>query len=124
MCLASEAETLVFLTRFKRTMVGDRLHVVNREKNNDTLRRFGYTLKTQEDIIFGLKPENYVKGPEQDRDMPGEFWFFGKKSKGQLLYIKLKLMEDGPITRSKCVSFHVAESPLSFPHKKSGAENE
>jgi len=61
--------------------------------------------------------ENYYDGPKQDRDRPGKVWEFGKKIDGNEIYIKLKIAEVNNEKLAKCISFHKANSPLSFPLK-------
>ena len=59
----------------------------------------------------------YCKGPEADRDRPGELWFFGKVIQDKGIYIKLKIADADGIKIAKCISFHIAEYPMSFPYK-------
>ena len=116
---ATTAEALAFLKSAKRALVEQGgLWIVDRGKNNTTCVELGLTRKNQEDIVFGLSVEDYHAGPEPDRGKPGQVWVFGPVHEGGQLYIKLKLMVDGPITRLKCLSFHLAEHALALPYRK------
>jgi len=107
-----------FLRYMKRAALENGFTVVPRLENNATLARLGLTKKNQLDIILGLMPEDYCQGPLPDRNESGELWVFGHEDEEGCLYIKLKVMEDGPIRKVKCVSFHVAESKMSFPYRE------
>jgi hypothetical protein len=114
------ADVRNFLRSFKRAVVDGQFWVVNRSKNNATLSQLGLRRRDQEDIILDLTPADYYKGPEPDRDKPGDLWFFGPDFNGRRLYIKLKLVKDGPIIKAKCLSFHLAEHTLTFPFADEG----
>lgn len=116
---AKKEEVGVFLRSAKRALAEDEgLWIADRAKNNAACIELGLTRKNQEDIVLGLSVEDYHKGPEPDRDKPGQVWMFGPFHEGWQLYIKLKLVVDGPITHLKCISFHLAERPLALPHRK------
>lgn len=116
MGLSSKEAVLAFLEVLKRAVAEFGLFVVPRSENNNTLKQLGLTKRNQEDIIFSLTPADYVKGPEEDRDKPGEIWVFGKRVGKCLLYFKFKIMNATALPRAKCISFHIAEEPMKFPH--------
>jgi hypothetical protein len=60
-------------------------------------------------------PCKVSKGPEPDKDKPGDIWIFGKEIEGKEVYIKLKIAIVGEVRIAKCISFHIANFPLSFP---------
>ena len=67
-------------------------------------------------IIESLKSEDYVEGPIIDQlNKLGEMWVFGKDIKGKEVYIKIML--GGVNCQTICISFHIAEHPLSYPFK-------
>ena len=76
--------------------------------------------RKRDDAILALTPHDYCTGPEPDEDPQrgGSIWVFGAEVHGQQVYIKLKLVEDGPLRHAICVSFHRAEWPLHFPFRK------
>ena len=45
----------------------------------------------------------------------GEMWVFGKDVKGQEVYIKITL--GLPNSSTICISFHIAEHPMTYPLK-------
>ena len=77
--------------------------------------RLGFTKKNCRDEILSLSVENYYDGPKPDVNRQGVVWEFGKKIDGDEIYIKLKIAEVGTEKLAKCISFHKANSPLSFP---------
>lgn len=116
MGLSSREAVRAFLEVLKRAVSEFGLPVVSRTENNRTLAQLGLTKKNQEDIVFGLTPADYVKGPEPDRDQPGEIWVFGKRVEKCLLYLKFKIMNAATLPRAKCISFHIADEPMKFPY--------
>ena len=60
---------------------------------------------------------DYCKGPQPDKDRPGDIWVFGKEIAGSEVYIKLKIAQAGTHKIAKCISFHAAEYPLGCPYK-------
>ena len=81
---------------------------INRAKNLNTLSRLGILWSDALDVIYNLSYNDYVKGPEEDRDRPGtdKFWIFKNIRFGELLYIKIKILYQ--IDKSLLiVSFHI-----------------
>ena len=105
-----------FLIEFKESIKDRGLHIIPRAKNNQTIRELGLTMSNIREIIFGLGVKDYSKGPELDRDKPGEVWVFGKQVDGKEIYIKLKLAIIEGVRTSKCISFHIADRPLRYKH--------
>ncbi len=71
--------------------------------------------------IMTLTAFDYSAGPEPDRDEDGkEVWIFGCVDDGVEVYIKLRLDPSTPFSRPVVRSFHPAERPLAYPHKKGG----
>ena len=91
--------------------------VRHRPQNRTTLDQLGMDTRECLDQILSLTAEDYCKGPEDDRDRPGKFWFFGKKIEGHEIYIKLKLVEIGEKKKALCISFHIAEYAMRYPYK-------
>lgn len=82
----------------------------NRRKNLDTLAELGIKWSDAIDVISGLTFNDYIKGPEEDRDYPSSdmFWMFKKKAFGEVIYIKIKIkyLDDNGLA---IVSFHIDE---------------
>lgn len=98
---------------------GRGLDILPRPKNNETVKKLGLTKKNIEDIILALTEDNYYKGPKQDDRNPNQqIWEFGKEIDGIEVYIKLSIATVNKIQIAKCISFHEAEYPLSYPVKQ------
>ena len=105
-----------FLTEFKNIVVNGRgLDVMPRGKNNLALIELGITERNRKDEILSLFINDYCEGPEKDSDKPGYIWVFGKTVNGREAYIKLKIAQVDKEKIAKCISFHPAEFPLSYP---------
>lgn len=108
-----------FLIDFKRIMTnGAGLNIIPRSKNYKTFLELGLNLENIREIILALSLVDYVKGPERDKDKPGEIWVFGKQVMQVEVYIKLKIALIGKEKIAKCISFHVAEFPIHYPNKR------
>ncbi len=103
-----------FLKQFKQIAEANGIYVVPRRKNNQDLITLGITERIREAIILSLTPDNFCKGPEADRDQPGNLWFFGKTENGDKIYIKLKIAGIKGTYIAKCLSFHRAEHKLVY----------
>lgn len=107
-----------FLLDFKDTVTaGSGVYLIPRYANRQTLIHLGLTKRNLEEILLGLTVLDYCKGPDADRDQPGELWVFGKNVKGEAIYIKLKVADVKGNKIAKCISFHIAEYELKFPYK-------
>jgi len=114
-----EFRVALFLKEFKEIVTTGRgLDIVDRRENIKSLLELGLTKKHCVEEILSLSVENYYGGPKQDTDRPGTIWKFGKKIDGDKIYIKLKIAAVGTEKIAKCISFHKAKSPLSFPLEK------
>lgn len=114
--IASESQVSSFLKELKMIATsGSGLYIVPRPETNVTIINLGLTKKTVEIEILSLSTINYSSGPTKDRDRPGELWIFGKEINGYEIYIKLKIFEINGMKIAKCISFHEAEFPLSYP---------
>ena len=99
---ASETKIRKFLQDFKKALShGDWEIVQRRVKYAQVTEMTPESIKI---ILMKLTPDDYVKGPELDRDRPDEYlWFFYKNGETEkCLYIKLKLMNG----HAKVISFH------------------
>jgi hypothetical protein len=108
MLFLAEAKNLIFEMKFA---------LVPRSKNLKALFALGWTSAVLADFLNTLTPRNYVQGPEQDIDKPGEdVWIFGAKIERAEYYFKLKInrLEEGDAIA--CLSFHKAERPLRYPY--------
>ncbi len=90
---------------------------VPRQKNLEGLKTLGITIKIARGLLQSLSIENYVSGPELDRDKGTvDIWVFGLPLDKTEVYIKIKMFDVKGRARCKCLSFHPAEKRLSYPH--------
>ena len=88
----------------------------DRGKNQKALEELEIVPSFRKVIIENLKVEEYVEGPIIDTlNHLGEMWVFGKDVKGREVYIKIMISNVGGQTI--CISFHLAESKLTYPLK-------
>ena len=98
----------------------ERFVFVNRHKNLETLAALGITRGDAESLVLGLQPDDYVSGPDPDRNDPGrEMWVFGLRVAGSEVYVKLQVIPDPP-PACVCVSFHEPERPMRYPLREAG----
>lgn len=104
----SKAETRDFLRTFKRALTQGNWEIVQRRADYAHNTQMGATAIKQ--ILLTLTPRDWIAGPEEDRDRPGELlWKFHKDdAEVPNLYIKLKLTSSG---RAKVISFHQSLYP-------------
>ena len=114
-----EIQISVFLQELKKIITQGRgLDIVDRRENLNALLQMGLTKKNCKNIILSLSVSNYCAGPKPDKDRGGVIWEFGEKINNKEVYIKLKIAEVGSEKIAKCISFHLAKNPLSYPLKK------
>jgi len=116
---AKRGQIVNFLKEFKKIATEGRgIDFISRRKNLDSLVKLGLTKRNCKEEILSLSVAEYCGGPEPDKDRPGEIWEFGKLIGNREVYIKLKIAQVGKEKIAKCLSFHVAEYPLSFPFRE------
>ena len=106
--MAQPAQISLFLNTLKGAIEKGRFVTIGRSKNNAFMSKHGMTPKEREEIIYGLQVEDYISGPEEDHDYPGEndIWKFKKGYLGLEIYIKIKLVQTGDGFFAKGISFH------------------
>ena len=112
-----QLKSALFLKEFKQLVQEGGLYVVNRFDHQKSMADLGLTSENCKVEILGLSVTDYCKGPEPDKDRPGDIWVFGKKIAGREVYIKLKIAQVGIHKIAKCISFHAAQQPLCYPFK-------
>ncbi len=89
---------------------------VPRQKNIEGLKNLEITIKIARELLQSISIENYVSGPEIDRDKgTRDIWVFGLTIGRIEVYIKIKMFQVQGTAKCKCLSFHPAEQPLSYP---------
>ena len=64
----------------------------DRRKNNQALLDLEISAKEREKILDGLTAMDYYRGPKPDMvNVGGEYWEFGKKVKGNEVYMKISM---------------------------------
>ena len=108
----------LFLCRFHEKMkVFGILFRDDRDKNQKTLEALEITPVFRRVVIENLTPQDYVEGPLIDTlYQRGEMWVFGKDIKGRDVYIKITMGMAN--SQTICISFHLAEHPLTYPFKE------
>ena len=113
-----EIQVQIFLKEFKKIVAQGRgLDIVDRKENLDSLIQLGLTKKNCKNEILNLSVSDYYDGPKPDKDRQGKVWEFGKTIGGHEVYIKLKIAETESEKIAKCISFHVAQHPITKPLK-------
>ena len=84
------------LKLIKASMKFGTYDMVPTEKNRVSKRKYGLSQFDIEDYISSLEVEDLYKGPEPDRDYPGEELFIFKKEilPNVIFYTKLKYKND------------------------------
>ncbi|MEZ5070703.1 MAG: toxin [Bacteroidales bacterium] len=82
-----------------------------------TLLELEITPKRRKEIVHSLEVEDYSQGPLEDRmHQVLPLWVFGKKINAREIYIKVSLGLEN--SSAVCMSFHVAEHPMTYPYKR------
>ncbi|UZX31585.1 hypothetical protein [Lactobacillus helsingborgensis] len=101
-----------FLNEFKILVSEGKLNIIPRRKNYATMLEL--TPDLIKEILLSLTIDDYVCGPEKDRDRPDEYvWKFGKDFfKDKQIYIKLKIVDKDNDKEARIISFHYAEREM------------
>jgi len=88
----------------------------DRGKNTQTILDFEISKDYRNKVLKDMEVEDYCEGPlEENLHGGADMWVFGKVVKGKEIYIKISM----GVTGSKviCISFHIAEHKMHYPHK-------
>ena len=77
-----QLKSALFLKEFKQLVQEGGLYVVNRFDHQKSLAELGLTKEACKIEILGLSVTDYCKGPQPDKDRPGDIWVFGKEMVG------------------------------------------
>ena len=115
--VATKEQVEDFLKRLKEKIkVFDIIFRDDRGKNLQTLATLEITPTYRKQVILNIEPADYSEGPIVDTlNKMGEMWVFGKDVKGHEVYIKITL--GYPNCSTICISFHIAEHPMTYPLK-------
>lgn len=115
--MATKREVQHFLKEFKtKKKIFQVVFRDDRGKNLNTLSALEITPKQREKTLEELIWQDYAQGPIEDTlNRIADLWIFGKMIKKKEIYIKISLgIENNPVI---CISFHIAEHPMSYPLK-------
>ena len=104
-----------FLREFKSLIKSHGFFVINRDDNLLGLFALGINEKARKKSLLSLNVLNYSSGPKTDEDQQGCVWIFGTTISEKEVYIKLKIVQRKHGNKAKCISFHPAERPLTYP---------
>lgn len=115
-------DVVAFLSRLKsKASLFQIVYLDSRPKNVQTLAKLEITPKDRDDVIQQLTVSDYSQGPLEEVNYGGdaEMYVFGKTINHQEVYIKVTLGR--PQNAVICISFHIAEHPMTYPFKRSEA---
>lgn len=88
----------------------------DRGKNFNTLSTLEIRPVDREQVLDSLVAEDFSEGPlPEDWYGSKEMWVFGKTMRETEIYIKITPGAQG--AKTICISFHIAEHPMSYPLK-------
>ncbi|WP_133526818.1 type II toxin-antitoxin system MqsR family toxin [Flavobacterium sp. 245] len=118
--MTTESDVKMFLSEFKAKL--DVFSVIFRDdrtvkKNTVALLALDLLPAERKEFLRKLAVEDYSQGPTDDALYKlSPMWVFGKVIKGKEVYIKITIgSENLPVI---CISFHQAESAMTYPFKK------
>ena len=116
--IATIQEVERFLNDFhQKVKVFDIMFLEEREKNIESLKQLDITRDERLEVVNSIEVTDYSEGPIKNiLNAWGDLWVFGKDVKGQEVYIKISY--GLPNKSAICISFHIAEYPMNYPHKK------
>ena len=106
-----------FLKNAKSLISNGDVFIAKRTTNLQDIVEIGLSMDGVKQELLDLSVEDYSKGPEPDRDFPGEVWVFGKEILGHEVYIKIKIDQRAKHKKVTCISFHIAKYELENPLK-------
>lgn len=115
--MAAAAEVQAFLEAFKAKLgVWGVVFRDDRGKNAQALLSLEITPAQRQAVLQEPAAGRLLPGPLEEKLYSGaDMWVFGKMIKGQEVYIKITTGLLG--AQVICISFHLAEHPLSYPLK-------
>ncbi len=89
----------------------------DRPKNAQTLLDLEMTPIQRTEVVKSITLMDYSEGPLDDQLYGiASMWVFGKRYKNNELYIKVSMGASS--NPAICISFHLAEHPITYPFKK------
>jgi hypothetical protein len=105
-----------FLEQLQRQLEGGAIMFEGRPKNIQALEDLDINPSERKNYLKQLQLENFSSGPNPDEVHKGcSLWEFGMLVKGLEVYIKIT--QKDAATDLYCISFHLAEYPMTYPLK-------
>ena len=116
-------EVECYLQAFQTKLTIFSVVFLDRDKNSTkTLLKLGISGDNRLACLRELRPANFVQGPIANQQATeAALWVFGYTIRRHEIYIKVTLGR--PNGSVLCISFHVAEHPLSYPFKVPAANS-
>ena len=94
-----------------KSVINKSYDFVPTKKNMNSRRKHGLTLEELEDFFLTISESDLYRGPEEDRDIPGEDVFIFKKEivNNVMFYVKVKKDNRVNYDRIKIISCHEDE---------------
>ncbi len=121
--MTARGDASYFLQQVEIAIDCKQCQFVPRGRTDQDLARLNITRAQAFEVIKGLSPDHYVKGPEpDDHDASKEIWVFGCEVNDTEVYIKLRLITVGGrgMPRAAVYSFHEADFEMKYPLRGSG----
>lgn len=110
---ATRNDVLLFLLLVKQCAAREFI-LWRRRENLETLARLGITIREAKERVLALTPEDYYRGPSKRHGHPDQqVCEFGLEVGGTEVYVKVNVIVEPE--QCVCMSFHLAERPLSYP---------
>lgn len=116
--MATKDEVEAFLRQLRDKIRFFDVAFRSREKNIEAIAELDILPIDRLEYLKNLNVENYYDGPKNDtydQSQP-DYYEFGVMVKGVEVYIKVSLGLTNK--RVDCMSFHKAERPITYHHKK------
>jgi len=113
--LPNKSEIEEFLNNFRAKLDVFSVIFEDRNKNKQALLDLEITPAKRRELLKVIKPENYSSGPNRDENdtRRPNYWEFGMQYNGKEIYIKINMgFQNKPVI---CISFHIAERPITYP---------
>ncbi|ARN57057.1 hypothetical protein [Sedimentisphaera salicampi] len=113
------AEAADFLRIFKGCLELGRYVIADRQDNSQFLIDSGMLVEERREVLFSIKPENYISGPDKHHtEHNTQVWIFGQHWQDLEIYIKIGLKEVKMGHSAVVISFHKAERKIRYPLKQ------
>ena len=97
----------LFLKRLHALVRENRISVVRRQINRQSMMEHGLREQDVHSVLLGLTPRHYFRGPSADHaGYPGNIMEFKTPVNGVLFYIKVRIWSENSVDQGVTISFH------------------